>query len=348
MTRYDILCGQNFTDLSFVGINGEVISQMKCDISLAGKKLDTLISEHDGNNYMLYDVQDLIPVGKPIAMPVFRNGFAVYNDFVKQLDLKYYNSNKNQTVTKKIIPGASIIGYNWTSHFGQFLTKQPVVQKTNFQATEWLWFFMNFNEATNDVVLKIEAKTAGNTTYLKSVAVDGYLKDKLVCVDVSPEFVSARFSEVEKKFLASYRIWFENNGVRISEKREYHIGNSSAYDVLMVLLNSFGVWDTVSLTAGQKSSKEFDLQYSENRRQLKLESASWIDKYSLTLTELEQGWLRYLIEIIISKKTYLRDGSELVPIVCTTKNYDDAYNTKVQDEATLEFRGENVERSIQI
>jgi hypothetical protein len=331
-----------------VGINGEVISQMKCDVSLAGKKLDTLVSEHDGQNYMLYDVQDLIPVGSPIAMPVFTNGYALYNDFVQKLDLKYYNSNKSETVSKKIIPGAAIKGFNWTSMFGQFLTKQPVVQKTNFQATEWLWFLMNFNEDANDVELKFEAKTAGNTTYLKTVAIDGYLKDKLVCVDVSAEFMLTQFDEIEKKYLASYSVWFENGGVRISEKREYHIANSSAYDVQMVLLNSFGVWDTVSLTAGQKTSKEFDLQYSENRRKMKLESAAWIDKYSLTLTDLEQGWLKYLIEIIVSRKTYLRDGSELIPIVCTTKNYDDAYNTKVQDEATLEFRGEDVERSVKM
>lgn len=347
MTRYDILFGQNFTDFSFVGINGEVISQMKCDISLAGTKLDTLVSEHDGNNYMLYDVQDLIPKGNTIAMPVFRNGFAVFEDFVQQLDLKYYNSNKSQTVSQKIIPGASVFGYSWTESFGRFLTVQPVVQKTNYQANEWLWFLMNYNESVDSVVLKISLKTAGNQTFVKSVAVDGYLKDKLLCVDVSAEFVAAQFgAEIEKKYIASYTVWLENDGTRISEKREYHIANGSAYDVQLLVLNSFGVWDNVSVTAGQKNSKEFDVQLSENRRKVKLESAGWIDRYSFTITDLEQGWLRYLLEVVISRKVYLRDGAGLTPIVCTTKNYDDFYNTKIQDEATLEFRGENFERSV--
>ncbi|MER0442189.1 hypothetical protein [Emticicia sp. W12TSBA100-4] len=349
MTRYDILMGQNFTDLSFVGINGEVISQMKCDVSLAGTKLDTLLSEHDGNSYMLYDVQDLIPVGDAIAMPVFRNGHAVYNNFVQQLDLRYYNSNKSQTVSRKIIPAASVLGYSWTENFGRFLTVQPVVQKTNYQANEWLWFLMNYNENVDDVVLKISLKSAGNQTFVKSVVVDGYMKDKLLCVDVSPEFVAALFvAEIDKKYIANYTVWLENGSTRISEKREYHLTKGSAYDVQLLVLNSFGLWDTVSVTAGQKNSKEFDVQVSENRRKVKLESAGWIDRYSFTITDLEQGWLKYLLEVIVSRKVYLRDGGELKPIVCTTKNYDDFYNTKIQDEATLEFRGENFNRSVKV
>ena len=348
MTRYDILMGQNFTDLGFVGINGEVISQMKCDLSLNGTKLDTLISEHDGNNYMLYDVQDLIPKGEPIAMPIFRNGYAVYEDFVKLLSLKYYNSNKSETVTKKIIPGASIIGYNFMSLIGQFLTTQPAIQKTTFQSTEWLWFLMNYNENLNEATLKFSLKTAGNQTFVKTIVINEYLKDKLICFDCSAEFIAAQFPEITKKYIASYTVWIEVDESRVSEMREYHLMPSSAYDMQLLVLNSFGVWDTVTVTAGQKSSKEFDVQLTENRRNVRIEDAGWIDKYSFSITDLEQGWLRYLAELIVSRKVYIRNGGNLVPIVCTTKNYDDFYNTKVQDEVTLEFRGESFERSIKM
>lgn len=348
MTRYDILCGQNFTDLSFVGINGEPISQMKCDVSLNGVKLDTLISEHDGSNYMLYDVQDLIPKGEPIEIPLFKNGFVIYNDFVKLLSLRYYNSNKSETVTRKIIPGANVKGYSFTNMAAQFLTTQPAVQKTTFQSTEWLWFLMNHTDNINEITLKISLKTAGNQTFVKTTTINQYLKDKLLCVDVSAEFVAAHFPEVQKKYISYYTVWIEAADTRISEKREYHLTPSSAYDMQLIVLNSFGVWDTVTLTAGQKNSKEFDVQLTSNRRNVRLEDAGWIDKYSLSITDLEQGWLKYLIELIVSKKVYIRKGSELVPIVCTTKNYDDFYNTKVQDEATLEFRGESFERSIKL
>ncbi len=348
MTRYDILMGQNFTDLSFEGINGEVISTMKCDVSLGSTKLDTLLSEHNGKSYMLYDIQDIIPIGEPIALPVFRNGYAVYSNFVQQLTLKYYNANKNQSVMRKIIPSGAVEGYNFLRQANQFLTTQPAVQKTTFQSSEWLWFLCNYNEAVSEITLKIEAHTAGNQVFLKTISIVEYLKDKLLCVDVSPEYVITQVSEIQKKYLAYYKIWFEIEGVVVSEKREYHLTNSSAYDVQLIVLNSFGVWDTVSCTAGQTNSKEFDMQLSENRRKVKLESAGWIDKYSFSITDLEQGWLKYLTEVIISRKVYLRDGADLVPIVCTTKNYQEFYNTKVQDEATLEFRGEGFERSVKM
>lgn len=345
MTRYEILFGQNFLDLSFAGLGGT--AQLKCDVSIGSAKLDTLVSEHDGTEYVLYDVQDLIPVGDAIALPVFRNGHAVYEGFVKELALKYYNATQSQTVTRKIIAGANVLGFDTIATFGQFLTKQPSVQKTNFRATEWLWFLMNFNEAADTVVLKIELNTKGKQEIVKSNEIAGYLKDKLVCVDVSPELVASQF-EVEKQYINSYRVWFENAETRVSEYREYHLANSSAYDVELIVLNSFGVWDSINVIAGQKNSKEFDLQYSENRKKVKLEAASWVNKYSFSITDLEQGWLRYLIELIVSKKIYLRDGADLLPIVCTTKNYDDYYNQKVQDEATLEFRAEAIERSVKI
>lgn len=347
MTRYDILFGQNFTDLSFAGLNGAVIEPLRCDVSLGGKLLDTMLIEHDGDSYMLYDVQDLIPMGDAIAMPVFQNGFAVYDGFVQQLDLKYYTDTRNETVSRKILPGARVSGFDWTGGFGRFLTKQPRVQKTSFRATEWLWFLMNFVENANAVVLKIAITGKSGNVTEKAIPIAGYLTDKLLCVDCSAEFVAANF-EIEKQYIDSYKIWLENDEIRISEVREYYIVNSSAYDVELLVLNSFGVWDMLNVIAGQKNSKEFELQYSENRRKTKLEAATWIDKYALTITDLEQGWLEYLIEIIISRKTYLRDGSELRAIVCTSKNYDDYYNTKVQDEATIEFRGEGVERSVKV
>lgn len=346
MTRYDIVFGQNYLDMAFAGLGDT--AQIKCDISLNNTKLDTLLSEHNGTNYMLYDVQDLVPRGEAIALPIFHNGYAIYENFIKTLELKYYNATKSQTISKKIIPNSGVNGYQWTGSIGQFLTKQPIAQKTNFRASEWLWFLMNFNERTENISLKISVKTTGKQVIEKSIALAGNLTDKLICIDISAEFVATTFGEIDKKYIESYDIWLINGTERISEIREYHIANSSAYDVEMIVLNSFGVWDTLSLVAGQKSTKEIETQYSENRRKVQIEASNWIDKYLFSITDLEQGWLKYLIEIIISRSVFLRNGSELLPIICTTKSYDDAYNTKVQDEANLEFRGQAIERTVKL
>lgn len=346
MTRYDILMGRNDLNVSFAGLGGT--AQLKCDVMLGDTKLDTLLSEHDGKGYTLYDLQELMP-SLMIELPVFTNGYAIYENFVQLLALKYYNDNQTQTVTKKIIPQAGVRGFSWVNGFGRFLTIQPTEQKTNFRSTEWLWYLLNYDEPVNNLKLKIEVTTLGKQLILTEVILPGYLQGKLIGLDVSAELVAELVkADVEKPYMESYRVWLEQDGERLSEYRTYYLVPVRAYQVELLVLNSFGVWDSVTLMATQKNSKDFDLQYAENGRSMKLTDAHWFSRYAFGISDLEQCWLTYLQELIISRKVYLRVGSELKAIVCTTKSLDDFYNNRAFDEASLEFREELTVRSVEL
>jgi hypothetical protein len=349
MNRIDVLFGRNNLSLNHQGFGNE--KQIKAKVFLADNLLCTLISEFDGSGFVFRSLEKLLP-NSALKLPAFVNNSQFCQNIVQDLRIDFFQENKSDTEEYKVLIGAGVGQKRQSintlvSHPNKFLTNQPMKKKTSLKSSEWLYFLNNYDDPKR-LYIRIVAKLANGSTNTRDAFSILDSKFGVYAIDISPIYIKNRFatelagetsigSEIES-YKVQTGIYLANIFFPLSEIREYFITADTSQATHLCFKNSFGVFDNLRLTGGQKKSQELDYNTFENEQTIYTEDVVFYDKLSLQLGEFEQNWLLYLKELPISKMIYLRTGGSYQKLTCTTKSLPFFDSSKPNDETNIEFR----------
>jgi hypothetical protein len=324
------------------------------EFSLDNEPIATAAADHNGSDYRFEDVQKLLPTYIP-ELPIFVNSISV-TDPVRELQIKFFQEDKTAFETYKIMlnagVGRAIQGIrklNTTPAL--FLSNQPRLRKTSIENEEHIWFVNNFegNNSVNYVRITGTYDDNPNLSFTYEIDFVAFL-DKIYGFNLLPYLALTRINNglsLANKtpgdvLQLEVSIWngpiANQNAERLTEYIEFEVVEPTDDIIRLKFLNSFGVFETVNLRGTYKLSQELDYLSVESEDEFTNEETSYYQKLTLNIGELEQGYLRFLREILISKSVWIfLDNLEnrIVPIT-KTFNYDDS--KAAFDTAQLEFR----------
>ncbi|MFD0878234.1 hypothetical protein ACFQ1A_28965, partial [Massilia pinisoli] len=239
---------------------------------------------------------------------------------------------------------------------GPFLTWQPKVKKLTRDMPDHLYWLQNVDAGTITITVRyvisyINASTLVEETKNmdKTISLKAY---EMACI---PLRVNA-LNPVNGGYSTDYILKFTVQvlyaaGGYASEIRTYNQFNSSVSQsyqtpdaaptdtpIYIKFLNSFGVWDTLRLYGKIKQSTETEHITASFDRRLGLVDIEGFDKLEVNTGALDQNWLRYMEQLLYSRKIYQITPKGNRELILQSNNLDTFTTLAPNESANFEFR----------
>lgn len=346
MTRKPFFFGKNKIDIKSESSIFDTNVALQADVLLNNASIAKLVAEA-GLGHKFYDVDLLLPdPEKPL--PDFSRKMSVDIDTLKTFDFTFTQPNK--TITQKYCVLLSS-GYSSNVYRSDlslktptpFLTNQPIAKHTGANSNEYFFLPINIDNPSPslNLYLKITMEMAdGSLVSFNYLKIEKVINMSVYGFNLSPYQILAD-QTIQPVGYYFQILDHENNA--FSERRYLKIEPSRDEDFNIVLKNSYGFWDCLTIpgTQSRKIKNNRDSILADNK--MISGPADFHRAIYLNLAELDTRLKNYFQEIIISDKIFMLEG-DFIEIKIETQDFEYLNTADIVESATLEFRFANQEK----
>lgn len=240
----------------------------------------------------------------------------------------------------------------WSQVKGPFLTWQPKLKKIELQSPEHLYWLQNVTDTEISITVQytvvrtdpMDFSSTLTTVINKALVVKPY---ELACIPVRPQIFRELDSNIDPNGIRKISVQvLYSTGSYASEIRIFDVAEGTSFSkapntdtpVFFKIMNSFGVWDDLRCygkIVENTETERYMVDYDRRRTLLEVEG---FDNLSVNTGALDLGWLKYMKQLLYSRRIY-----QVVPwghreVVLETKSMKTLETMVAGENATLDFR----------